>query len=133
MFIFVLRLKQNTPQQLNELDMKLEVYESKQGTRVVTASNLHAVLKLPVRQYGAQVRRWLRDAYEFHDGIRRPQPYRDFARRARPGEPIEDFYLTLELAKLIALRTTSKEKLKYARLLDTVAHNGQMNLFQQAA
>ena len=68
--------------------MKLEVFESKHGTKVVTASNLHAALKLPTRQYGALVRRWLRDAYEFADGIRRPQPYRDFAKRPRPGEPI---------------------------------------------
>lgn len=113
--------------------MKLEVLESRHGTKVVTASNLHAALRLPVRQYGAQVRRWLRDAYEFCDGIRRPQMYRDYAKRARPGEPIEDFFITLELAKLIALRTNSKDKLKYARLLDLAANNGQMNLFQQAA
>lgn len=113
--------------------MKLEILESKKGTKVVVASNLHAALKLPVRQYGALVRKWLRDVYEFPDGIRRPQIYRDFAKRPRPGEPLEDFYLTLELAKLIALRTNSKDKLKYARLLDTCANNGQMNLFQQAA
>lgn len=113
--------------------MALEVFESKKGTKVVTASSLHAALKLPVRQYGALVRRWLRDAYEFSDGIRRPQPYRDFAKRPRPGDPIEDFFITLELAKLIALRTNSKDKLKYARLLDIVASNGQLNLFQQAA
>lgn len=112
--------------------MKLEVLESKKGTKVVTASNLHSALNLPVRQYGAQVRRWLRDVYEFEDGIRRPQMYRDFARRPRPGEPIEDYYVTLELAKLVSLRTNSKDKLKYARLLDIFAHNGQMNLFQQA-
>jgi phage anti-repressor protein len=114
--------------------MQLEVLESKKGTKVVTASNLHAALELPVRQYGALVRRWLRDAYEFADGsIRRPQAYRDFAKRPRPGEPIEDYYLTLELAKLIALRTNSKAKLKYARLLDLFERNGQMSLFQQAA
>lgn len=113
--------------------MKLEVFESRHGTKVVTASNLHAALKLPVRQYGAQVRRWLRDIYEFHDGMRKPQPYRDFAKRPRPGEPIEDFFLTLELAKLIALRSNSRDKLKFARLLDAFANNGQMNLFQQAA
>ncbi|MCB0527498.1 MAG: hypothetical protein KDC61_07315 [Saprospiraceae bacterium] len=113
--------------------MKLEVFESKHGTKVVTASNLFAVLNLPIRQYGMLTRRWMRDAYEFADGIRRPQAYRDFAKRPRPGEPIEDFYLTLELAKLIALRSNSKNKLKYARLIDAVAQNGQMNLFQQAA
>jgi hypothetical protein len=113
--------------------MQLEVLESKKGTKVVTVANLHSALRLPVRQYGPQVRRWLRDVYEFEDGIRRPQLYRDFARRPRPGEPIEDYYVTLELAKLISLRTNSKEKMKYARLLDTFAHNGQMSLFQQAA
>ena len=113
--------------------MQLEVFESKRGTKVVTASNLHAALKLPVRQYGALVRKWLRDAYEFQDGIRKPQAYRDFAKRPRPGEPIEDFYITLELAKLIVLRTNSKQKVKYARLLEAFAHNGQMNLFQHAA
>ncbi|MDX1913908.1 MAG: hypothetical protein SFV22_20600 [Saprospiraceae bacterium] len=108
---------------------QLEVFESKKGTKVVAASNLHATLKLPVRQYGIQIRRWLRDVYEFPDGIRKPQPYRDFAKRPRPGEPLEDYYLTLELAKLIALRTNSKEKLKYARLLDHFSQNGQMRLF----
>jgi hypothetical protein len=114
--------------------MPLEIWESKHGTKVVAASNLFAALRLPVRQYGATVRKWLRDAYEFSDGgIRRPQAYRDYAKRPRPGEPVEDFFLTLELAKLIALRTNSKDKLKYARLLDAYAHNGQMNLFQTAA
>jgi len=113
--------------------MELEVLESKKGTKVVTASSFHAALKLPVRQYGAQVRRWMRDVYEFNDGIRRPQLYRDYAKRPRPGEPLEDFYLTLEMAKLIALRTNSKHKMKYARLLEVVEHNGQMSLFQSAA
>ena len=113
--------------------MKLEILESRHGTKVVTASNLHTALRLPVRQYGAMVRKWLRDAYEFPDGIRRPQALRDLAKRPRPGEPVEDFYLTLELAKLIALRSNSKDKLKFARLLDAYAHNGQMSLFQPAA
>jgi phage anti-repressor protein len=113
--------------------MELEVLQSKQGTKVVTASNLHDVLSLPVRQYAVVLRRWMKDIYEFEDGIRRPQAYRDYAKRPRPGEPIEDFYLTLQLAKLIALRTNSKHKLRCARLLDTIAHNGQMSLFQQSA
>lgn len=114
--------------------MELEILQSKKGTKVVAASNLHHVLKLPSAQYSANLRRWLKDLYEFSDGgIRKPQSLRDFARRPRPGEPFEDFYLTLELAKLIALRTHSKVKLKYARLLDAVAHNGQMNLFISAA
>lgn len=112
--------------------MELEVLVSKQGTKVVAASNLYHVLQLPSKNYGVQLRKWMKDLYEFRDGIRRPQPLRDYAKRPRPGEPVEDFYLTLELAKLIALRTNSKYKLKYARLLDVVEQNGQMNLFQQA-
>lgn len=112
--------------------MELEVLLSKQGTKVVVASNLHQVLQLPAKHYGIHLRKWMKDLYEFRDGIRRPQPLRDFAKRPRPGEPMEDFYLTLELAKLIALRTNSKFKLKYARLLDLVEQNGQMSLFQQA-
>ena len=116
----------------NTTAMELEVLESKHGTKVITASNLHQVLRLPAHHYSANARKWMKDLYEFREGIRRPQPLRDFARRPRPGEPMEDFYLTLELAKLIVLRSNSKQKLKYARLLDLVAHNGQMNLFQQA-
>lgn len=114
--------------------MELEVLQSRKGTKVVSATSLHTALRLPTHHYGTSVRRWLRDLYEFGDGgIRKPQPLRDFAKRPRPGEPIEDFYLTLELAKLIALRTNSKVKLKYARILDAVAHNGQMNLFVATA
>lgn len=112
--------------------MELEVLLSKQGTKVVVASNLYQVLQLPAKHYGTHLRKWMKDLYEFRDGIRRPQPLRDFAKRPRPGEPMEDFYLTLELAKLIALRTNSKYKLKYARLLDLIEQNGQMSLFQQS-
>lgn len=115
------------------MPMALEIFESKHGTKVIAASNLYEVLRLPRRQYSPQVRKWLKDLYEFRDGIRRPQPLRDYARRPRPGEPFEDFFLTLELAKLITLRTTSKDKLKFARLLDLYAQNGQLDLFQQGA
>ncbi len=109
--------------------MELVVLESKKGTKVVAASNLYQALKLPTAQYTANVRRWLRDLYEFSDGgIRKPQVMRDYARRPRPDDPLDDYYITLELAKLISLRTTSKVKLKYARYLDAVTHNGQMSL-----
>jgi phage anti-repressor protein len=109
--------------------MELVILESKKGTKVVSATNLYQVLQLPTAQYTAKVRRWMRDLYEFSDGgIRKPQVMRDYARRPRPGEPLEDYYITLELAKLISLRTTSKVKLKYARFLDAVSHNGQMSL-----
>ena len=61
--------------------MDLEVLESKHGTKVVTASNLYHVLQLPARHYGPQVRKWLKDLYEFPDGIRRPQPLRKLSPR----------------------------------------------------
>lgn len=114
----------------NKIAMDLLIFESKYGTKVVAVSNLYETLKLPTAQYGTQVRKWLKDLYEFREGIRRPQPLRDFAKRPRPGEPVEDFFITLELAKLIALRTNSKQKLKYARLLDLASQNGQMDLFR---
>lgn len=113
--------------------MELEVLESKRGTKVVTASNLHQVLGLPAHNYSANVRKWLRDAYEFRDAIRRPIALRDFAKRPRPGEPVEDYFFTLEFAKVVALRSNSKVKLKYARLLDALSKQGQMDLFQQQA
>ncbi len=110
--------------------MHLEVIVSKQGTRVVTASQLHTVLALPAHHYGRNVRRWLKDVYEFSDGIRRPEALRDFARRPRPDEPLEDYYLTLELAKLAALRTNSKQKAKVARQLGLLgAKAEQLSLF----
>lgn len=107
----------------------IKIFESKKGTKVVTASNLHQCLNQPVRLYGAQVRRWLRDVYEFSDGIRRPAPLRDFAKRPRPDDEPQDFYMTLELAKLIALRTNCKDKLKFAQLLDRYANSEQFTLF----
>ena len=113
--------------------MELEILESQKGTRVVLASELHLALRISNHNYGANLRKWLRDAYEFRDGIRRPEPLRDFAKKPMPNQPVDDYYLTLELAKLISLRTNSKEKMKYARYLDIAANYGQMSLFQQAA
>ncbi len=114
--------------------MELKILESKKGTKVVTASNLHLALGLPNHSYGVNLRRWLRDTYEFSDGIRRPVELRDFGRRPSPiSQPVDDYYLSLELAKLISLRTNSKEKLRYARFLSLAGSNFQMELFSQAA
>lgn len=113
--------------------MELEVFKSKRGTQVVTASNLYQVLDLPPQHYSKSVRKWVRDIYEFRDGIRRPIGLRDFAKRPRPGEAVEDYFLTLEMAKLITLHSNSKNKMKFARLLDALITKGQMNLFQHAA
>ena len=113
--------------------MELEIMQSKKGTKVVTASNLHLTLGLPNHNYGVNLRRWLRDTYEFANGIRRPEELLDFGRRVRTGQPVDDYYLTLELAKLITLRTNSKEKMKFARYLSLEGSNFQMELFSQAA
>jgi hypothetical protein len=110
--------------------MELNVFTSKHGTRVVTASQLHSALQLPTHHYGRNVRRWLKDVYELSDGIRRPEILRDFGSRPRPADPIEDYYFTLELAKLIALRTNSKHKIKVAHFLDRESKAaGQLCLF----
>ncbi len=98
--------------------MELQVLVSKKGTRVVTASNLHRALELPDHHFARNARKWLHDIYEFKDGIRRPEKMRDFADRKGAGTALQrDFYLTLELAKLITLSSRSKQKQKYAKWL----------------
>lgn len=98
--------------------MELQVYVSKKGTKVVAAINLHQVLQLPDHHYAANVKSWLTDVYDFRDGIRRPVRMQDFAPRNAPGNTIvKDYYLTVELAKLITLHSKSKAKLKFAKWL----------------
>ncbi len=112
----------------------LEIFESKKGTKVVLASNLYKVLGLKSPSFPYQVRQWLRSYYEFEEGRNRfPELLRDFAHRPGNGTVPEDYYLTLDFAKLIALRTTSKLRLRYAKILDAVAQGGQMSLFVGAA
>ncbi len=98
--------------------MDLQVYVSKKGTKVVAATALHQALQLADHHYATNVKHWLRDVYNFSDDIRRPEKLRDFAPRKTPGNPIlKDYYLSVELAKLIALSSKSKVKLKYAKWL----------------
>ncbi len=98
--------------------MELQVLISKKGTKVVTATNLHQVLQLPDHHYATNVRKWLNDIYEFHDGIRKPLRMQDFAKRNVKDSPVlKDYYLSVELAKLITLNSKSKVKQKYAKWL----------------
>ena len=98
--------------------MELQVLVSKKGTKVVLATNLHMVLELPNHHYTANVRKWLNDIYEFKDGIRKPVRLRDYAnRRNRDNHIVDDYYLSVELAKLITLNSRSKVKQKYAKWL----------------
>ena len=98
--------------------MDLQILVSTKGTRVVVASHLHMVLQLPNARFAGNIKKWLSDIYEFRGEIRKPVPLRDFARRKMQGAAImEDYYLSLELAKLICLRSGSPVKQKYARWL----------------
>lgn len=98
--------------------MDLQILISKKGTKVVTATNLHQALQLLDHHYATNARKWLQDVYEFSDGIRKPAKMQDYAPRKQNDAPlIDDFYLSLELAKLITLRSNSKVKAKYAKWL----------------
>ncbi|MCB0521486.1 MAG: hypothetical protein H6577_25620 [Lewinellaceae bacterium] len=97
--------------------MELQILVSKKGTKVVTASNLHLALGLPNKHYTINVKRWLNDVYEFRDGIRKPELLKDYARRNPRENVMEDFYLSVELAKLITLNSKSKVKQKFATWL----------------
>ena len=96
----------------------LQILVSKKGTKVVTATNLYMVLQLPSQHYAANVKKWLTDVYEFKDGIRRPIRMQDYARRQVKDNPIlKDYYISVEMAKLITLNSKSKVKQKYAKWL----------------
>jgi len=98
--------------------MDLQILVSKKGTKVVTATNLHQALQLLDHHYATNVRKWLQDVYEFADGVRKPAKMQDYApRKQKNSALIDDYYLSLELAKLIALRSNSKVKARYAKWL----------------
>lgn len=98
--------------------MELQVFISKRGTKVVTATNLYQILDLPSQHFAASMQKWLEDIYEFRDGIRKPAKMQDYApRKLADSAILEDYYLSLELAKMVALRSKSKLKLKYAKWL----------------
>ncbi|MBK8564468.1 MAG: hypothetical protein IPN76_14320 [Saprospiraceae bacterium] len=97
--------------------MELQILVSKKGTKVVLASSLHLALGLPNKHYAVNIRHWLSDVYQFHDGIRKPEHFKDFARRQSKEVVVDDYYLSIEFAKLITLGSKSKSKLKYATWL----------------
>lgn len=104
--------------------MELQILVSKKGTKVVTATNLHKALQLQDHHYSTNVRRWLNEIYEFKNGIRKAVRMTDFAPRKIKDNPIlADFYISVELAKLITLNSKSKVKQKYAKWLFSVEEN----------
>lgn len=93
--------------------MNLPILTSKKGTRVIKSSQLHRELGLNDSHYQANVKYWLSDVYQFHDGIRKPAAMTDFARAKGSADGlVREYYFSLELARLITL--ASKSKLKQA-------------------
>ena len=97
--------------------MDLKIFQSKKGTRVVTASNLYDALQLPAHQYNSSVKYWIKDIYDFTDDVRSPQLLKDYSERVQKESKRKDYFLSLELARLITLNTPSPVKLKMARTL----------------
>ena len=101
--------------------MELQILISKKGTKVITATNLYAALQLPEEHYGTTLKKWLTEVYELQDEIRKPVRMKDYAKKKIAGAPIiKDYYLSIELAKMITLYSKSKVKVKYARWLNGV-------------
>ncbi len=101
--------------------MELPIFISKKGTKVVTATVLHQSLQLLDHHYAVNVKKWMTDIFEFRDGIRKPVKMQDYAPRPMKDAPLtEDYYLSVEFAKLIVLRSKSKVKLKYAKQLQAL-------------
>lgn len=89
--------------------MNIQILVSKKGTQVVTATNLHDVLNLPLHKYNSNIKRWLTDVYAFEDDVREPAIMNDYALRNAKGKR-EDYYISLEFAKLITLSSNSQVK-----------------------
>lgn len=97
--------------------MELNILTSPKGTKVVTASGLHAALKLADYQYVRNITKWLSDVYAFNDDVRKPIEMKDFARRVMKVSKLQDYYISLEMARLITLHSDSEVKQEYARWL----------------
>lgn len=97
--------------------MELQILVSKKGTQVVTASNLHQSLRLPAHKFNRDSRYWLTNIYQFKDGIRFPAELKDFSERKLQHSKQRDYFISVELAKMIALNSSSVVKAKCARQL----------------
>ncbi len=122
--------------------MDLQILVSKKGTKVVKASNLYLVLGLSNKQYSPNLKKWLNDVYEFRDGIRKPEGMKDYSLRHKQTvndreRLVDDYYFSIEFAKLIALNSNSKSKQKYASFLlnleDKVENSDLLNVDQVIA
>lgn len=107
--------------------MDLNIFVSKKGTKVVLATDLHQSLQLLDHHYSTNVKRWINDYYDFLDGIRKPIKMQEYAVRATEANVLwQDFYLSVDLAKQIVLRSRSKVKKKYALQLAAVSEDSNV-------
>ena len=106
--------------------MDIQILISKKGTPVVIASQLHRALGLKDEQFPSHCKKWLSDFYQFEDDIRKPSKMKDYAERKIKGSIICDYYLGVELAKLISLHVPSKHKKKVAFFLNAFQRKHQI-------
>jgi len=107
--------------------MELQVLVSKKGTRVVTATNLHRALRLPDYKFNSDVQKWLHDVYAFGDEVRKPYKMKDYAQRDFKYSKLKDYYISLELAKHIALNSNSVVKQFYAKYIMMMSNHDEDN------
>lgn len=113
--------------------MNLKVHISKKGTRVVLATDLYQALGLPEQHFGTTVRQWINDVYAFPDGLRGPLRLQDYAQRKfTEQQVVKDYYLSVTLAKMIALRTKSKSKRKVALHLQAYEESSRAQWLSRA-
>ncbi len=101
----------------NYYKMNIQILISKKGTQVVRAAQLHDALELAPHKYKSHLSKWLTDFYAFSDDIRQPILLKDFAKKESVTTKSTDYYLSLELARMITLNSESKVKQKYAKWL----------------
>jgi len=97
--------------------MEIQVFQSSKGTQVVTTSNLYEALQLPAHLYNGTVKYWMQDIYDFSDEVRKPQLLKDYSEIKKAISKRRDFYISLEMARLITLNSKSPVKLIFARKL----------------
>jgi hypothetical protein len=112
----------------------IQVLISKKGTKVVIASHLHRALRIPMFKFNRNITKWIEGVYAFEDDMRSPVEFKDYGERKFEFGKQRDYYLSLELARLICLQAEadSKSKLDLAKHLATLEDGvGMMPLFFQ--
>ena len=83
----------------------IQVLISKKGTKVVIASHLHRALRIPMFKFNRNISRWVKGVYAFEDDMRNPIEFKDYGERKFEIGKQKDYYLSLELARLICLQS----------------------------